>query len=124
MHTSMCSVIPSFRGTLAHAVHFNMHYRYIFRKSCVHLGKHYTLITKSNHHNYEACCVKCAVNELTSPTGLKDRTCGGRINCGFKSDLLPVNSWGTGWGEGGYMRMIRNGSNTCGIASYALYPIV
>ncbi|XP_062869412.1 procathepsin L [Trichomycterus rosablanca] len=34
------------------------------------------------------------------------------------------NSWGTGWGEGGYMRMIRNGSNTCGIASYALYPIV
>ncbi|XP_060735510.1 procathepsin L [Tachysurus vachellii] len=33
------------------------------------------------------------------------------------------NSWGTSWGEGGYMRMIRNGSNTCGIASYALYPI-
>ncbi|TRY94402.1 hypothetical protein DNTS_027943 [Danionella cerebrum] len=32
------------------------------------------------------------------------------------------NSWGTGWGEGGYMRMIRNGRNTCGIASYALYP--
>uniref|UniRef100_A0A8C7R484 Cathepsin 12 n=1 Tax=Oncorhynchus mykiss TaxID=8022 RepID=A0A8C7R484_ONCMY len=34
------------------------------------------------------------------------------------------NSWGTAWGEGGYMRMIRNGSNTCGIASYALYPIL
>ncbi|KAM9385863.1 digestive cysteine proteinase 2 [Pholidichthys leucotaenia] len=34
------------------------------------------------------------------------------------------NSWGTGWGEGGYMRMIRNGKNTCGIASYALYPIL
>ncbi|XP_056303677.1 procathepsin L [Danio aesculapii] len=34
------------------------------------------------------------------------------------------NSWGTGWGEGGYMRMIRNGKNTCGIASYALYPII
>ncbi|KAJ7992935.1 hypothetical protein DPEC_G00267230 [Dallia pectoralis] len=34
------------------------------------------------------------------------------------------NSWGTGWGEGGYMRMIRNGSNMCGIASYALFPIL
>ncbi|CAL8256096.1 unnamed protein product [Merluccius merluccius] len=34
------------------------------------------------------------------------------------------NSWGSGWGEGGFMRMIRNGSNTCGIASYALYPIL
>uniref|UniRef100_A0A667ZIC2 Cathepsin 12 n=1 Tax=Myripristis murdjan TaxID=586833 RepID=A0A667ZIC2_9TELE len=34
------------------------------------------------------------------------------------------NSWGTSWGEGGYMRLIRDGSNTCGIASYALYPIL
>lgn len=34
------------------------------------------------------------------------------------------NSWGSGWGEGGYMRLIRNGENSCGIASYALYPIL
>ncbi|XP_076582013.1 digestive cysteine proteinase 2 [Chaetodon auriga] len=34
------------------------------------------------------------------------------------------NSWGTSWGEGGYMRIIRDGRNTCGIASYALYPIL
>ncbi|XP_036969326.1 procathepsin L isoform X2 [Acanthopagrus latus] len=34
------------------------------------------------------------------------------------------NSWGSSWGEGGYMRVIRDGRNTCGIASYALYPIV
>lgn len=33
-----------------------------------------------------------------------------------------VYSWGSSWGEGGYMRMVRDGSNTCGIASYALYP--
>ncbi|KAK7126757.1 hypothetical protein R3I94_018068 [Phoxinus phoxinus] len=41
-----------------------------------------------------------------------------------KDYWIIKNSWGTGWGEGGYMRMIRNGKNTCGIASYALYPIV
>ncbi|XP_061594016.1 procathepsin L [Cololabis saira] len=34
------------------------------------------------------------------------------------------NSWGASWGEGGYMRLIRNGRNTCGIASYALYPVL
>ncbi|KAJ0032224.1 hypothetical protein NQD34_002305 [Periophthalmus magnuspinnatus] len=34
------------------------------------------------------------------------------------------NSWGTSWGEGGYMRIRRNGKNICGIASYALYPIL
>ncbi|MCI4381409.1 hypothetical protein PGIGA_G00251180 [Pangasianodon gigas] len=36
---------------------------------------------------------------------------------------LVKNSWGTDWGEGGYIRMLRN-KNQCGIGSYSVVPIV
>ncbi|KAL0147622.1 hypothetical protein M9458_057064 [Cirrhinus mrigala] len=37
---------------------------------------------------------------------------------------LVKNSWGTGFGDGGYIRMARNQNNMCAIASYASYPVM
>ena len=34
------------------------------------------------------------------------------------------NSWGTKWGKNGYLFMPRDMNNHCGVASYAIYPLV
>merc|ERR1711962_301825 len=37
---------------------------------------------------------------------------------------IVKNSWGTWWGTQGYIKMIRNYNNNCGVASHPTYPTV
>ncbi|KAL3616769.1 hypothetical protein CASFOL_039163 [Castilleja foliolosa] len=60
--------------------------------------------------------------------GVFNGKCGTRLThsitaIGYEKNYIIVkNSWGTGWGENGYMRILRNG--LCNIYMRASYPII
>ncbi|XP_064087022.1 crustapain-like isoform X3 [Macrobrachium nipponense] len=48
---------------------------------------------------------------------------------GYGSELLldywlVKNSWGTSWGESGYIKMAKDVGNMCAISTYSVYPVV
>ncbi|XP_060586273.1 procathepsin L-like [Ruditapes philippinarum] len=62
-------------------------------------------------------CSEMKVNHAMTAIGY------GRSNTGMDFWILK-NSWGEDWGEKGYMRLIRNHGNRCGITTMASYPVV
>lgn len=59
-------------------------------------------------------------------SGCDDETDHGVAVIGYEQDYWIIkNSWGDDWGEGGYMKMLRNtcdGRGTCGITEQGYFP--
>ncbi|XP_066283946.1 digestive cysteine proteinase 2-like [Branchiostoma lanceolatum] len=63
-------------------------------------------------------------NCSTTMLDLSALVVGYGFSSGGKPYWLVKNSWGTSWGDNGYIMIARNNNNMCGIATEASYPLV
>jgi len=72
----------------------------------------------SGVYDEPSCCTNCAQSDLDH----------GVLVVGYGTDngqdyWLVKNSWNSGWGDAGYIKMARNKNGQCGVPAYASYPI-
>lgn len=73
----------------------------------------------SGVYTEKKCCTNCQESDLDH----------GVLAVGYgtengKDYWLIKNSWNSGWGDSGYIKMVRNDNARCGVAAMASYPIV
>lgn len=79
---------------------------------------HYSFRFYSDGIYYEPECVSEDVN------GHAVLAIGYGTDGDGKDYYIVKNSWGTTWGDDGYIKMARNKKNHCGIATSAIYPVL
>ena len=69
----------------------------------------------------------CTMYDTTNPNYLGEHA---MIMIGYGTDAalgaywIARNSWGTNWGEKGYVRIARNNTNLCSIWNNIIYPLI
>lgn len=66
---------------------------------------------------------------ILNPSNCPDNTTHAVLIVGYGTEnglgyWIVKNSWGKQWGENGYFRIVRKGTNPCGILNHVLFPVL